>query len=74
MRISADPNHPDYNPLSARAEVFLDGSRLSHCVTADSDAGTAECHRIDKNGHVMHRDGEILMETKRGNICIVVPE
>lgn len=74
MRVSVEKDDPGYRPGVYAAEIFLNGERLTRCFTADSDAGIAICAKVDKQGNVMHRDGKILTETKRGNVSIVMPE
>lgn len=75
MKLSVKKDYPGYNPLVApHCQVYLNGDRLRHCIAADSDRGTAECYRMDQRGDFMHRDGDLLMETRRGNVCIVVPD
>jgi hypothetical protein len=74
MKLSVSKDYPGYNPLAApHCEVYLNGEKLSNCVAADDERGTAECIRVDKNSALMHEDGELVMETRRGNVCIVVP-
>lgn len=75
MKISASQNDPGYNPrVTPHCEVYLNGEKLYGCVSADSDRGTVECTKRDKDGHIVVLDGEIVMETRRGNVCIFVPE
>lgn len=74
MRISCDPKHPDFRPDFYRAEVYLNGKQLWKCLHADSDRGTATVHKVDKAGNPRYRDGEVMTEIRRGNICIFIPQ
>ncbi len=75
MKISIDPKFPGYDPAKAcLAEVYLNSEKLEVCVAADSDKGTAECFARDRQGNFFIRNGEIAMETKRGNVCIVMSD
>lgn len=72
MRISGDPKSPHYSSRSHLATIFLDGAQLKHCVTADDEAGTAECYRVDEHGFIFH-DGEFAeLEVLRGEVDIVL--
>ncbi|TFW15951.1 hypothetical protein [Duganella callida] len=74
MRISADPKSPHYSTCSRQATVFLNGEQLKHCVTADDEAGTAECYRLDANGEIF-RDGEFAeLQVLRGQVEIVLED
>lgn len=70
MRISGNPEHPDYNPVAIHAKVYLDGAPLNHCVTADEDAGTAECYMLHENGNIVTVCGELQYETLRGIVRV----
>lgn len=73
MRISADPKSPHYSSRLIAATVFLDGVPLKHCVTADDEAGMAECYYVDERGHILF-DGEFAeMQVLRGQVDIVYP-
>ena len=39
MRLSVIKNDPGYQPDAYNYEVFLDGERIQHCFTADTDQG-----------------------------------
>ena len=75
MKISIDQKFPGYDPAKARlAEIYLDGEKLTTCVAADSDKGTAECFARDRRGNFFIRNGETAIETRRGNVCIVLSD
>ncbi|ATQ75075.1 hypothetical protein CR152_11495 [Massilia violaceinigra] len=70
MRISGDPQHPDYNAAMLPADVYLNGEQLSGCIFADDDAGEAICYAPDKRGAPYLVGDEIATEVKRGHIRI----
>jgi hypothetical protein len=74
MKFSALPNYPGFDPeAAARAQVFLNGEELKLVVAADEERGTVEVFKTGKNGKLIARNGEIEIETRRGNVCIVIP-
>lgn len=62
MRISAQLDHPDYNPYSTYANVTLDNVPLYDCMLADEEKGEVE--RIDYLGSTMDTLKTILHKGK----------
>lgn len=74
MRLSKASDHPWYIPGPWLAETYLNGAKLERVLAVDDRQGVAICAKVDKAGNIMVRDGEILTEIRRGNVCIVVPD
>ena len=73
MRISADPKSPYWSSAAHGASVFLNGVPVTMCVTADDEAGTAECYATDESGNLRY-DGECAeLVTLRGHVEITIP-
>lgn len=70
MRISADPEDPDFSPAAARLQVFLDGALVPACITADDVRGEVLAYDIDAKGYLctsasVHRGRvEILVDPR----------
>jgi hypothetical protein len=74
MRVSADPNDPDYRPGLINARVYLDGSLLKNVVCADEEAGVVRVLAVDAAGHVLVEGDEFKIEMLRGIVKILVDE
>ncbi|ATQ77888.1 hypothetical protein CR152_27835 [Massilia violaceinigra] len=70
MRISADPQHPDYNAAMLPVNVYLNGERLNDCVFADEEGGEAIVAARDEHGNIYVVSEEIAVEVMRGQVRI----
>lgn len=66
MRISANNSDPGFANYHPEAEVWLDGVKQDHCVTADDTEGWVLLLVV--NGH------EVTSETKHGRVEIRLPK
>lgn len=55
-------------PEGRFCNVFLDGEKLLDCLIADDDEGWAACMFRDAAGKIVHIEGEVVTEIKRGKI------
>jgi hypothetical protein len=82
MRISNQQDDPGFAAWLALVEdgrnmgltVSLDGVELSHCLTADTDAGYVLRHRLHDDGRVVVDNGVICTEELRGTVVVFVPD
>lgn len=62
MRLSVNKNDPGYSPKAFGARVFVDGTEITNCFTADEESGEAFVYIVDDHGrHVfspLHTDIE----------------
>jgi hypothetical protein len=78
MRFSVDQNASGWRPgaESRNAKVFLDGSELNHCVSADDELGECVCLVLDEEGVPKFSGPQCgappLTEVRRGKVKIVV--
>lgn len=76
LRASVNPDHifhePDKVALYRKLEVRLNGVKQEHVVTYNREAGWLECHLIDSNGNIMHKDGILASVRKFGVISVSV--
>jgi hypothetical protein len=76
MRISARPDDRGFTDRVSECEAYLDGVKLTHCLTADEELGYAECCKLDDNGNVVvskANPDEIETEIRKGVVRVVVP-
>lgn len=70
-RVSVIKDDPGYRPDAWRYDVMLDGRPARYAVTAeDGPCGFVTRYRLDADGKFMHRGGELLLETVRGEVTI----
>jgi hypothetical protein len=78
MRISVDESDTGFLPFDQRrsAQVFLNGSAIRECVTADEEAGEAICLKTDANGRLVidHVADKVARETRRGTVRVFIPQ
>lgn len=74
MRVSADPNDPDYRPGLINARVFLDGAPLKNVVAADEESGNVQVLALDDAGNALIEGGEFKMKTLHGVVKIAIEE
>lgn len=78
MRISWDRDDPGYELLDQIRKtgdavwVFLDGVPLRYVMTADEEEGFVIVTQTDSNGHPIYKDDEWLLETKHGQVKVVL--
>jgi hypothetical protein len=70
MRLSYDRKDPGYHEGAMFCEVYLDGERLTNCITADEERGEAICF-VQKDGERLRdADGELSREVRHGVVEI----
>lgn len=75
MRLSVIPNDPGYDMRRAiKASAFLDGEKLSGCVTADEDMGYVDVFKLESNGNISINKTERKAITIRryGEVIIII--
>jgi hypothetical protein len=73
MKISADPNHPDYTTYHAIAEVYFQGVLLKDCLHADDEAHIVEVPERTIDGEFVIKGEHFLTTIKHGKVKIVIP-
>lgn len=46
--------------------VYLDGEKMTDCLMADDAEGWAACMFHDAAGRIVHADGQVMTEIRRG--------
>ena len=71
MRISVDPEDRGHMAAGILAKVFLNGSLLNLCVTADEEAGLVYCYKEDAAGYIaVSESGEPEFQTLHGQVRV----
>lgn len=70
MRVSTDKADPGYSALAHLARVWLAGSERRNVVTADEGKRWALLHKLDADGRIVVKDGEIVTEEFWGDVRI----
>lgn len=73
MRISVDPQSPNWSPLSMHATVFVDGIKQTHCTLADDEQGYVERYSLGALGSPYFCGGMAVQESVRGQVDIIYP-
>jgi hypothetical protein len=76
MRISVNRDDPGFTDRASECEIYLDGVKITHCITADEELGKAECYKLNEWGNPFISEanpGEFETETRRGVVHVVVP-
>lgn len=70
MRLSVRKDDPGYSPKAFGARVFVNGTEITNCFTADEESGEAFVYVVDDHGrHVWNPLHTGLEETViRGNV------
>lgn len=75
MRLSAAENDKGYHPQAYLCTVYLDGQKLSNCITADEEKGECVCHIVGESGNcVLDENGELAIEIRQGIVKIGIPK
>jgi len=69
--ISTIKGDPGYVEDVGCYEVYLDGSRLEHCVSADVIQGEAICYILNNDGDCIIENNNLVSETLYGDIKIL---
>ena len=67
MRVSVDKQDAAYNPNHIHFEVYLDGKKLTNCVTADEETGEAFCYAM-KDGKLDVVNDALVVERLTGSV------
>ena len=73
MRISADPDHPDFHEGFHLCRVFLAGAERNNVLSADEQGRFAITYRLDEFGCVVLRKADIQREQFYGDVRIEAP-
>lgn len=73
MKISADPNHPDFSPYAIQAEVFFNGKLARNVLHADDEANIITVPKYDAKGNILVIGENFLTEDKHGKVKIIIP-
>lgn len=73
MRISSDPDHPDYHEAFMTCRVWLEGAERNNVVRADEEGRFAVTYRLDEFGKPVTKGGEILTDNFTGHVRIDCP-
>ena len=73
MRISGDPDDPDYLADSRGVAVLLDGVVVRHCISADDVAGLVTRHVELPDGTIQADSDGWAIETVTGAVKIILP-
>jgi len=75
VRLSVRKNDPGYHSRAWGVVVYLNGQKISNCVTADEEKGEVFLLKKDSDGAYMkNRAGDdVKIERKTGEVRIVVP-
>lgn len=73
MRISADPNSPDYSQYATQTEVFFNGKLAKNVLHADDVSNTITVPKYDKKGKILVVGENFLTEEKHGKVVIIIP-
>ena len=74
MRVSTDPNDPGFGNWATRScagfEVWLDGAKQAHAITACEETGTVIRCLLDERGKPIAEGESTKVETVRGVVTI----
>lgn len=72
MRVSVLKGDPSYTADAYWYEAYLDGEKLSHCVTADEERGEAVVQVLDGQGRPKLNAALGIVETQlvRGRVTV----
>lgn len=74
MRLSTNPNDPDYKPdLAARAKIRFNGYEVERVIEADEERGFIVQAMADQNGNIITRNGEVATVRRFGGVQVILP-
>lgn len=70
MRLSTDKADPGYSPTACLARVWLAGAERTTVITADEEKRYALITKLDADGRIVVKDGQIQTEEFWGDVRI----
>ncbi len=73
MRVSVNKDDPGYANSYKKVAVILDGKKITHCITVDSDTGYILRYKTDEEGSPILNNSrtECLKEELYGEVEIL---
>lgn len=74
MRVSSDKEDPGYAFDTSGIVVYLNGKKVSNCITADDKEGIVIVYVEDKEGQLVLEKDCIKREELHGEVKLVLPQ